>query len=173
MDELGGEPRLLIDPNKLSADGTIALGNWEVSDDGKLLAYDLAEAGSDWRECHVLEVDTGRKLPDHLKWTKFSGLSWTPDNKGLYYSRYDEPPAGKRIWHNSFKALVPENGGEIATMLAARANSLSSSGNPAALKLAAAYSNIANSIPEAIKVSRRIAADQLDIDLGAALELLG
>ena len=95
--KLDGQPRLLIDPNQLSADGTIALGNWEVSDDGKLLAYDLAEAGSDWRECHVLEIDTGRKLSDHLKWTKFSGLSWTPDSKGFYYSRYDEPPAGKKF----------------------------------------------------------------------------
>lgn len=86
--------------------------------------------------------------------------------------KFDEPPAVKRIWHNSFKALVPENGGEIATMLASRANSLSSSGNPAALKLAAAYSNIANSIPEAIKVSRRIAADQLDIPLNGEFRKL-
>src|SRR5262245_15651430 len=90
------QPKLLIDPNLLSADGTVALTNWEVSEDGRLLAYDLAEAGSDWRECHVLEVETGRKLSDHLKWTKFSGLSWTPDNKGFYYSRYDEPPAGQK-----------------------------------------------------------------------------
>jgi len=95
-DSLDAQPRLLIDPNQLSADGTIALTNWEVSDDGKLLAYDLAEAGSDWRECHVLEVETGRKRSDHLKWTKFSRLSWTPDNKGFYYSRYDEPAAGQK-----------------------------------------------------------------------------
>ena len=79
--------------------------------------------------------------------------------------KFDEPPPIKRIWHNSFKALVPQNGGEIATMLASRANSLSSSRDPAAIKLAAAYNNIANSIPEAIKVSRRIAADQLNIPL--------
>jgi prolyl oligopeptidase len=96
VESLDAKPRLLIDPNQLSADGTVALGSWVVSDDGKLLAYDLAEAGSDWRECHVLDVDTGRKLPDHLKWTKFSRLSWTPDNKGIYYSRYDEPPAGQK-----------------------------------------------------------------------------
>jgi prolyl oligopeptidase len=96
VERLDGEPRLLIDPNQLSADGTVALANWAVSDDGKLLAYDLAEAGSDWRECHVLDVESGRKLPDHLKWTKFSRLSWTPDNAGFYYSRYDEPPAGQK-----------------------------------------------------------------------------
>lgn len=78
---------------------------------------------------------------------------------------FDEPPKVKRIWHNSFKALVPQNEGEIGTMLAARANTLSSSARPSALKLAAAYRNIANSIPEAVKVSRRIAANQLAIPL--------
>jgi prolyl oligopeptidase len=113
VDQLGGDPRLLIDPNQLSADGTIALGNWEISDDGKLLAYDLAESGSDWRECHVLEIDTGRKLSDHLKWTKFSGLSWTPDNKGFYYSRYDEPPEGKKfIGANYYQKLYYHRLGE-------------------------------------------------------------
>lgn len=94
VDRLDGPPRLLIDPNKLSADGTVALTNWVVSEDGKLLAYGLAGAGSDWQEWHVLEVDSGRKLPDHLKWIKFSRVSWTPNGKGFYYSRYDEPPPG-------------------------------------------------------------------------------
>lgn len=79
--------------------------------------------------------------------------------------KFAEPPVVKRIWHNSFKVLAEDNTGEIGVMLASRANSLSSSGAPAALKLAAAYSNIANSIPEAIKVSRRIAANQLNIPL--------
>lgn len=78
---------------------------------------------------------------------------------------FAKPPAVARIWHNAFKALVPDNAGQIATMLAASANSLSNSTNPAALHLAAAYRNIANSIPEAIKVSRRIASDQLKIPL--------
>src|SRR6185295_240212 len=62
--------------------------------DGKLLAYGLAGAGSDWQEWHVLDVDSGRHLPDHLKWIKFSRVSWTPDRKGFYYSRYDEPEKG-------------------------------------------------------------------------------
>jgi hypothetical protein len=79
--------------------------------------------------------------------------------------QFKEPPKVERIWHNAFKRLVPANPGAITTMLAARANTLSSSRNPAALKLASAYRNIANSIPEAIKVSRRIAADQLNIPL--------
>jgi prolyl oligopeptidase len=96
VEQLGGQPRLLFDPNTLAGDGTIALKNWAVSDDGKLMAYGLAGAGSDWEEWGVLEVDTGRVLSDKLKWVKFSRISWTPDNKGFYYSRYDEPPPGQQ-----------------------------------------------------------------------------
>lgn len=93
-DSLEGEPRLLLDPNSLSADGTVALANWEVSDDGRYLAYGLASAGSDWREWRVLDIASGKRLEDHLKWVKFSGVSWTPDNQGFFYSRYDEPEEG-------------------------------------------------------------------------------
>lgn len=96
LEHLDGQPRLLFDPNTLSTDGTIALANWTVSDDGQLFAYGLAGAGSDWQEWHVLEVDTGRKLPDHLKWIKFSRVSWRPDGRGFYYSGYDEPKAGEK-----------------------------------------------------------------------------
>jgi prolyl oligopeptidase len=96
VEKLDGPPRLLLDPNTLSADGTVALTNWVVSEDGKLMAYGLAGAGSDWQEWHVLDVDTGRKLSDHLKWIKFSRVAWTTDNKGFYYSRYDEPPPDKQ-----------------------------------------------------------------------------
>src|SRR5688572_9385970 len=95
VDRLDAQPRLLLDPNTLSADGTVALTTWVSSEDGKLLAYGLAGAGSDWEEWHVLEVDTGRKLSDHLKWIKFSRESWTPDGKGFFYSRYDGPPPGQ------------------------------------------------------------------------------
>lgn len=96
VEKLDGPPRLLIDPNTLSTDGTVALTNWVVSEDGKLMAYGLAGAGSDWNEWHVLDVDTGRKLADDLKWIKFSRVSWTTDNQGFYYSRYDEPPPDKQ-----------------------------------------------------------------------------
>ena len=95
VESLDGEPRMLLDPNTLSADGTIALKNWVVSEDGKLMAYGLAGAGSDWEEWGVLDVDTGRVLPDKLKWVKFSRVAWTPDNRGFFYSRYDEPPPGE------------------------------------------------------------------------------
>lgn len=88
---LDAEPKLLLDPNTLSKDGTVALSGHDVSDDGKLLAYGLASAGSDWQEWKVRDVSTGKDLDDHLKWIKFSGVSWTPDNKGFFYARYDEP----------------------------------------------------------------------------------
>ena len=96
-DGLDAEPRELLDPNKLSEDGTVALTGYESSDDGRLLAYGLATAGSDWQEWRVRDVETGKDLEDHLQWVKFSGVSWTPDGKGFYYSRYDEPSAETKL----------------------------------------------------------------------------
>ncbi len=91
MDSLDGESKVLFDPNTLSEDGTISLAGGALTDDGKLFAYGLAEAGSDWKEWRVRDVDTGTDFDDHLKWIKFSGASWTKDNRGFFYSRYDEP----------------------------------------------------------------------------------
>lgn len=91
-DSLGAPPRMLLDPNTLSKDGTVAISIFEVRDDGKLLAYGTSSAGSDWVEIHVRDVDTGNDLPDVVKWVKFSGASWTADGRGFFYSRYDEPP---------------------------------------------------------------------------------
>lgn len=88
---LNGKPRILLDPNKLSSDGTVALDTWSVSLDGRYLAYGLSTAGSDWTEFRVRRVDDGKDLRDDLKWVKFSGASWLPDNSGFFYSRYDEP----------------------------------------------------------------------------------
>ncbi len=96
-DSLRGEPRVLLDPNQLSADGTVALSSWVLSDDGQWMAYSLAAAGSDWHDWRVLNVATGENTKDLLKWVKFSGVSWTNDNKGFYYSRYDEPQAGAKF----------------------------------------------------------------------------
>jgi prolyl oligopeptidase len=94
MDALGAPPRVLLDPNTLSKDGTVALGATAVSPDGKLLAYSLAEAGSDWNTWKVLDVDTGKPRDDELKWVKFSGAAWTKDGRGFFYSRFDEPRGG-------------------------------------------------------------------------------
>lgn len=86
-------PRALLDPNTLSKDGTVALKNFEVSDDGSHVAYGLSSGGSDWEEWHVLDVDTGKTTGDVLKWVKFSNASWRRDGTGFFYSRYDEPGA--------------------------------------------------------------------------------
>lgn len=94
MDSLDGQPRVILDPNTWSKDGTIALGGLGWSDDGRYLAYCRAEAGSDWSTWHVLEIATGRVLPDALPWTKFSRASWSKDGKGFFYSRYEEPRQG-------------------------------------------------------------------------------
>jgi len=96
MRSLGETPRVLLDPNKLSADGTVSLGPTEISDDGKLLAYGISLAGSDWQEFKVRDIESGADLPDYIKWAKSSGASWTKDGKGFFYSRYDEP-AGTNV----------------------------------------------------------------------------
>ncbi|MFN4259703.1 MAG: prolyl oligopeptidase family serine peptidase [Gemmataceae bacterium] len=97
MDRLDGEPRVLLDPNEWSKDGTVALTGLSVSDDGKYLAYGVADAGSDWNTWHVLDIASGKVLGDELKWVKFSGARWTPDGKGFFYSRYDEPQPGEKF----------------------------------------------------------------------------
>lgn len=96
-DSLAGQPRVLIDPNTLSADGTVALAGTSVSNDGKYLAYGLSASGSDWEEWKVRDVATGKDLSDHLKWVKFSGASWSHDNQGFFYSRYDEPNEATKL----------------------------------------------------------------------------
>lgn len=97
VNSLDAEGTVLIDPNKLSSDGTVALAEDDVTDDGKLMLYGLAASGSDWNELHVRDVATGKDLPDVIKWVKFSGLSWTQDGKGFFYSRYDEPAATNKL----------------------------------------------------------------------------
>ena len=96
-DSLNAEPRVLLDPNTLSADGTVALAGRAITDDGKLMAYGTAASGSDWTEWHVRDVATGNDLPDLIKWVKFSDASWTKDDKGFFYSRYDEPKEGMAL----------------------------------------------------------------------------
>jgi prolyl oligopeptidase len=97
LDSRAAEARVLLDPNKLSKDGTVALTGSRASDDGRYLAYGLASGGSDWNEWHVRDVATGKDLDDHLKWVKFSSAAWTKDHRGFFYSRYDEPPPGQEL----------------------------------------------------------------------------
>jgi prolyl oligopeptidase len=86
-----GAPRILLDPNSLSDDGTISLAGWSASEDGKYLAYALSEGGSDWQDWYVRDVESGADLDDHIQWTKFTGASWQPDSSGFYYTGYPTP----------------------------------------------------------------------------------
>ncbi|MFM7322732.1 MAG: prolyl oligopeptidase family serine peptidase [Armatimonadota bacterium] len=83
--------RVLLDPNTLSDNGTVALAGASASPDGKYLAYALASAGSDWQEWRVRDIDTGEDLADRIAWAKFTGASWSADGAGFAYSRYDAP----------------------------------------------------------------------------------
>jgi prolyl oligopeptidase len=91
------QARVLIDPNRLSADGTVALREWAMSADGRLFAYALSDAGSDWQVWHVRNVATDQDLPDKLEWSKFAAASWRKDGSGFYYTRYDPPQAGASL----------------------------------------------------------------------------
>ncbi len=88
---LDAAPEVLIDPNTLSKDGTVALGDISFTDDGRYMAYSLAASGSDWIEWRVRDVATAQDLPDLVKWSKFSSAAWLKDGSGFFYSRYDEP----------------------------------------------------------------------------------
>jgi prolyl oligopeptidase len=89
--ELSDAPQVVLDPNKLAADGTISVSVTALSPDGKYFAYGLETSGSDWNEIHVRDLQTGRELPDLVQWVKFSNISWTKDNLGFFYTRYPAP----------------------------------------------------------------------------------
>ncbi|PHV05756.1 S9 family peptidase [Janthinobacterium sp. BJB412] len=97
MKTLADTPRLLLDPNTLSSDGTVALAGTVVSPNGKFLAYSTAASGSDWNEIKVRDVDSGKDTSDHIKWVKFSSTSWLRDGSGFFYSRYDEPKEATKL----------------------------------------------------------------------------
>jgi prolyl oligopeptidase len=102
LPDLAAEPQVLLDPNQLAADATVALAGMSVSENGELLAYGLSSAGSDWQEWHVRDIATGKDLDDHLRWIKFSGAAWTHDHQGFFYSRYDEPAPDKLLEQNNY-----------------------------------------------------------------------
>ena len=95
QDSLDGEPRVFLDPNKLSDDGTVALTGIYFSNNGKYTGYTIARSGSDWQEIYVMDTETGKLLDDHIEWAKFTGATWQGD--GFYYSAYDAPVKGKEF----------------------------------------------------------------------------
>jgi prolyl oligopeptidase len=86
---------IVIDPNLISEEGTLALMQFTPSPDAKLIAYGISEGGADWQTIRVRDVTSGKDLDDEVRWMRFSDISWTRDAKGFYYSRYPEPPKGK------------------------------------------------------------------------------
>ena len=97
QDSLDSEPRVFIDPNKFSEDGTVALGRTAFSHDGKYIAYAVSKSGSDWLDIYVMDVETGQLLEDQINWAKVTGIAW--QNDGFYYSAYDRPVEGKEYSH--------------------------------------------------------------------------
>lgn len=92
---LDGEPKVFLDPNKMSEDGTVRARLSGFSKDNKYTAYSRSTSGSDWREIRVMEIETGKELEDHIQWVKFSGAAWY--GNGFYYSGYDKPEKGKEM----------------------------------------------------------------------------
>lgn len=93
LDNLQATPRVLLDPNKLSADGTVALQSVQFSRDGHYMAYVITRNGSDWNEIYVIDATTGHQLDDHIVWAKFTDAQWLGD--GFFYSAYDTPKDAK------------------------------------------------------------------------------
>src|SRR5262249_41093734 len=91
LEALNDTPQVLLDPNKMASDGTVAISSTAVSDDGRLLAYGIAASGSDWNTIRVRDIATSKDLPDSVQWVKFSEPSWTKDSKGFFYARFPEP----------------------------------------------------------------------------------
>ena len=102
QESLDAEPRVLLDPNTLSEDGTVALAGMSIARDGKKMAWATSVSGSDWQTWYVRDIDTGKDLTDKVEWSKFSGASWDEKGEGFYYSRYDAPAAGEDLTGTNF-----------------------------------------------------------------------
>lgn len=108
---LSGTPRILLDPNTLSKDGTVSVTEVGVSHNRKYLAYGISRAGSDWNEFYVLDILTGKQLPDTLRWIKFSDIGWKGD--GIFYTTYDHSKHGSLLtMKNQFPKIYYHRLGE-------------------------------------------------------------
>ena len=103
---LNEAPRVLLDPNTLSEDGTVALTSFSISEDGQWLAYATSASGSDWLTWQVRNVDSGEDLPDKIEWSKFSNAAWAPDGSGFFYARYDVPTEGEEFQNVNYHQQV-------------------------------------------------------------------
>lgn len=96
-DGLTGQGRMLLDPNSWAKDGATALAEWAASDDGRYLAYAVQDGGTDWRTIKVIDVATGKEMPDRVEWAKFTAISWRPDGSGFFYARFAAPEQGAKF----------------------------------------------------------------------------
>ena len=103
--DMNAEPEVVIDPNTLSADGTVGMGAFVYSKDGNYAAYTLSKGGSDWQEITIMDLRTLKNLPEKLEWVKVSGISWKGD--GFYYSRYPAPEGSALAAKNENHQLLP------------------------------------------------------------------
>ncbi len=94
---LAGPESVVLDPNALSPDGSIAMSGFVPSPDGRHFAYGQSEGGSDWSTYYVRQLPDGQQVPDTIQWVKFSTIEWTKDGRGFFYGRYPEPPPGKAL----------------------------------------------------------------------------
>jgi prolyl oligopeptidase len=106
MESLKSKARVLLDPNTLSEDGTVALTRYAISKDGNWLAYATSASGSDWLTWRIRNVETSRDLDDVIEWSKFSNAAWAPDHSGFYYSRYDTPVEGNQFQNTNYNQKV-------------------------------------------------------------------
>ncbi len=102
----GKDREVFLDPNTLSDDGTVALTGVSQSKDGKYTAYTISRSGSDWTEIYLMDTATGKLLPDHIEWAKFTGADWDSESQGFYYSAYPRPEAGKEFSNANENHLV-------------------------------------------------------------------
>jgi prolyl oligopeptidase len=105
-DSYNAEGHVLIDPNTWSKDGTVALSGISVTDDGRYLAYSQTDAGSDWQQIFVIDVETGKQLRDHLKWSRFADIDWNKTGTGFYYTRYPVPKPGEKYQASALNQMV-------------------------------------------------------------------
>ena len=96
QESLAEQGRVLLDPNRWSADGTTALAGISPSDDGRWLAYGIQESGSDWRNWRILDLNTGATLAEQLQWIKFGGIAWTADSEGFFTVAIERPRRAPR-----------------------------------------------------------------------------
>lgn len=87
---LEGKPRLLLNPNDFSKDGTVALMSQSYSKDGTKIAYAVAASGSDWQQIHLLNIDNETPYEEVLEHCKFTSVAWTADGYGFFYNRLSE-----------------------------------------------------------------------------------